>query len=409
MIVENEITGEPVGDSQTAVTDEGECAQPPGYAAKVSGAGETDTFSPTRITTPLNGGTTQRGETSVFSRLSQTSRDGLGDSCERSKGDAERLLGSVPQGTAVTAQHGAPSPTNSPASLSSPAPAALNDDAQIAPRNDVVTSPDAVAGGIKTTCPSDIERDAFENWHDALFDVSARTAVKNRYGYPQNAHIQHSWRAWQAALAWVQSATTPPGSLASCRQSVKENTDATNNQGFDSPAPATTSQREALLPCPFCGGDAEITFLDNDEASLQGYYARCSKCSINDDCLFEDEIYATSAWNARAPDRNLLAALEQVCEALESIDGHGLARTSPMREEQLRQALTAAAPYRKLLSGGVRSMSEEVIRALYATGLRCRADRDGDCDCGKQYRIAGREHCFLDIIDYEKNPDKYGV
>lgn len=44
-------------------------------------------------------------------------------------------------------------------------------------------------------------REAFEDWHDAIFDVSAATAVKNEYGYPENGHIQMQWRAWQACDA----------------------------------------------------------------------------------------------------------------------------------------------------------------------------------------------------------------
>lgn len=39
-------------------------------------------------TTHLNVGTTQQDGASAFSGCSQTSRDGLGDSCERSMGDA---------------------------------------------------------------------------------------------------------------------------------------------------------------------------------------------------------------------------------------------------------------------------------------------------------------------------------
>lgn len=43
--------------------------------------------SPTN-TTPLNGGTTQQDGASALSGGNQTSRDGLGDSCERSMGEA---------------------------------------------------------------------------------------------------------------------------------------------------------------------------------------------------------------------------------------------------------------------------------------------------------------------------------
>jgi hypothetical protein len=42
-------------------------------------------------------------------------------------------------------------------------------------------------------------REEFEHWHDCLFDVSASTAAKNKYGYPENGHIQMRWQAWQAS------------------------------------------------------------------------------------------------------------------------------------------------------------------------------------------------------------------
>lgn len=45
------------------------------------------------------------------------------------------------------------------------------------------------------------EREAFESWHDGLFDVSASTAVKNECGYPQSTQVQTRWQAWQARPA----------------------------------------------------------------------------------------------------------------------------------------------------------------------------------------------------------------
>jgi len=46
-------------------------------------------------------------------------------------------------------------------------------------------------------------------------------------------------------------------------------------------------------------------------------------------------------WAEREQQR---AAMVKAKEALETIDGHGLARTSPMREEQRKQALALAKP-----------------------------------------------------------------
>lgn len=48
------------------------------------------------------------------------------------------------------------------------------------------------------------EREGFEAWHDALFDISAATAVKNDYGYPQDGYVQMRWQAWQACAAHYQ-------------------------------------------------------------------------------------------------------------------------------------------------------------------------------------------------------------
>jgi hypothetical protein len=50
-------------------------------------------------------------------------------------------------------------------------------------------------------CMTDKTREAFEAWHDKLFDLSAKTAVKSEYGYPQNGNIQMRWQAWQASRA----------------------------------------------------------------------------------------------------------------------------------------------------------------------------------------------------------------
>ena len=52
---------------------------------------------------------------------------------------------------------------------------------------------------------SDSVREAFERWHDGLFDISATTVVKNEYGYPQNAVIQMRWQTWQAATASTEA------------------------------------------------------------------------------------------------------------------------------------------------------------------------------------------------------------
>lgn len=42
-------------------------------------------------------------------------------------------------------------------------------------------------------------RKLFEDWHDSLFDVSARCAAKNEYGCPRDSWIQARWQTWLAA------------------------------------------------------------------------------------------------------------------------------------------------------------------------------------------------------------------
>ena len=54
-------------------------------------------------------------------------------------------------------------------------------------------------------------------------------------------------------------------------------------------------------------------------------------------------------------------------------------------------------------------MTEQELREMFAKGKRCQADRDGDCDCESRYRIEGVNHCYLDILEDEANPDRYGA
>ena len=68
------------------------------------------------------------------------------------------------------------------------------------------------------------------------------------------------------------------------------------------------SGKTELLPCPFCGGEAETW----DGAGL--WHVVCAKCgTVGSPCLTEAE--AIAAWNARA-ERGTLTA-EQVFEVIE--------------------------------------------------------------------------------------------
>jgi len=55
------------------------------------------------------------------------------------------------------------------------------------------------------------------------------------------------------------------------------------------------------------------------------------------------------------------------------------------------------------------SMSETTLREAFGNGLRCKADRDGDCDCNMAYRVKGINHCYLDILADEADPERHGV
>jgi len=70
---------------------------------------------------------------------------------------------------------------------------------------------------------TDTMREKFEAWHDSIFDVSASTATKNDYGYPDNAHVQMRWQAWQAAQADARALV---GELVEAMQADKCDPDA---------------------------------------------------------------------------------------------------------------------------------------------------------------------------------------
>lgn len=57
-----------------------------------------------------------------------------------------------------------------------------------------------------------------------------------------------------------------------------------------------------LLPCPFCGGEAEIHPSNDWDAKFTGstYFAWCDKCETRGD-YYNTEADAIAAWNTRAP------------------------------------------------------------------------------------------------------------
>lgn len=55
----------------------------------------------------------------------------------------------------------------------------------------------------------------------------------------------------------------------------------------------------ALLPCPFCGGQAFLKWFGTKENGDETYYVECKDCEIATVVSLETE--AIAAWNRRAP------------------------------------------------------------------------------------------------------------
>jgi len=80
-----------------------------------------------------------------------------------------------------------------------------------------------------------------------------------------------------------------------------------------------------LLPCPFCGGDAEI--VDAVEAGSQAKVVCCKKCmcssrvvfALMDDATFD----LVSAWNARADLARPMTVAEAAKVLLDAMNGSG--------------------------------------------------------------------------------------
>ena len=54
-----------------------------------------------------------------------------------------------------------------------------------------------------------------------------------------------------------------------------------------------------LLPCPFCGGEAEICHVTQLWEPRDSYWAKCKNCRING-AHHTTEAEAIEAWNTRA-------------------------------------------------------------------------------------------------------------
>jgi uncharacterized Zn finger protein len=84
-------------------------------------------------------------------------------------------------------------------------------------------------------------------------------------------------------------------------------------------SPLAESGRVELLPCPFCGGDA------NAYVSAGDAVVECIDCGAElsqgaDDEDYHDTSAIVARWNRRAPDRALLDRIEELEGALRDAD-----------------------------------------------------------------------------------------
>lgn len=99
------------------------------------------------------------------------------------------------------------------------------------------------------TTNKEAQRSTCDKWIDENLPNVRRDATGRYVGY----EAAHTHRVWQAALESQKQAERlgeNTGSLANGRQSVKENTDATNNQECDSSAPITFTRDNGILVTP---------------------------------------------------------------------------------------------------------------------------------------------------------------
>ena len=53
-----------------------------------------------------------------------------------------------------------------------------------------------------------------------------------------------------------------------------------------------------LKPCPFCGGEAKLSFYNNAECTYVCHYVRCTKCRATTGCEASSKV-AIVSWNRR--------------------------------------------------------------------------------------------------------------
>ena len=76
---------------------------------------------------------------------------------------------------------------------------------------------------------------------------------------------------------------------------------------------------DTLLPCPFCGGAAEVREWDFPYVRFQ---ARCVECKTTGRTRFNERAKAIAAWNRRTPPTPATDEREAVARAIEIADAH---------------------------------------------------------------------------------------
>jgi hypothetical protein len=177
----------------------------------------------------------------------------------------------------------------------------------------LAASPIAPAG-----VPSD-ERQAFEAWANEGETEGAAEYLTRRFeeGDYRHSVMQRMWNAWQARA--VLSAGAPAVPLQPDSSSVHSIAD-----GGQAPSAGLTSQPvggntaaptevDALLPCPFCGGEASADgvarYADTHEAWFadgtritEAFFCNCMVCGATSRgmCGHQTREKAIAVWNRRA-------------------------------------------------------------------------------------------------------------
>ncbi len=80
-------------------------------------------------------------------------------------------------------------------------------------------------------------------------------------------------------------------------------------------------QNDKLLPCPFCGGEAEATFIC--DGRYNQIKCKTSKCIMNVDmpALYKSKEEAIEKWNTRKPMERIVEQLENHKNCYEKVIG----------------------------------------------------------------------------------------